>query len=90
MIQRRIVGPQDYYERSGVLALRDIRPFTTRLSEALRSSASGVVLAAAAVGTFLVPAALDLILPVSVLYAAWVLTRRVVLPIRIPGSEEMP
>ncbi len=86
MIQRQIVGPQDQYERSGAQALRDIRPFTTRLSEALRSSASGVVLAAAATGTFLFPAVLDLTLPASVFYAAWVLTRRVLLPIRLPES----
>jgi len=44
-VARRIAGPQDQYERIGAERLRDIRPFTTRLSEALRSQASGLVLA---------------------------------------------
>ena len=43
-IAHRIVRPQEQYERTGAQNLRDIRPFTTRLSEGLRSSASGLVL----------------------------------------------
>jgi intracellular multiplication protein IcmO len=87
MIPREIVGPQERYERSGVQNLRDIRPFTTRLSEALRGSASGLILAAAGAGTFIYPAVLDISLPLSCLYAAWVLTGRVKLPMRLPRSS---
>ena len=54
-IARQIVGPQEQYERSGAQSLRDIRPLTTRLSEGLRSSASGLVLGVAAAATFLEP-----------------------------------
>jgi intracellular multiplication protein IcmO len=83
---RKIVGPQDHFERSGVQSLRDIRPFTTRLSEGLKSSASGIVLAVAAGVTFFEPAVLDLTVPLSMLYALWVLTRPVKLPMRKPRS----
>ena len=89
MIPRTIVGPQDQFERTGFDSLRDIRPLTTRLSEALRSSASGFVLATMATATILWPAVLDLTLPASILYAAWVLTRRVKLPIRNPKTANM-
>ena len=44
-VARTIVGPQEQFERSGAQSLRDIRPFSTRLSAGLRSSASGLVLA---------------------------------------------
>ena len=83
-VARRIAGLQDQYERVGAERLRDIRPFTTRLSEALRSQASGLVLAVAAAATYAEPAVLDLAVPLSALYAAWVLTRRVQLPLRLP------
>jgi intracellular multiplication protein IcmO len=89
-IARRIVGPQERYERSGAQSLRDIRPFTTRLSEGLRSSASGLVLGIAAVGTFLEPAVVDITAPLYALYALWVLTRRVKLPMRLPRSAGCP
>ena len=59
-IARQIVGPQEQYERSGAQSLRDIRPLTARLSEGLRSSASGLVLGIAAGATFLEPAIFDL------------------------------
>lgn len=85
-VVRKIVGPQDQFERTGVQSLRDIRPFTTRLSEGLRSSASGIVLAVAAGVTFFEPAVLDLTVPLSMLYALWVLTRPVKLPMRKPRS----
>ena len=90
MVARQIVGPQEQYERNGVQRLRDIRPLTARLSEGLRSSASGLVLGVAAVGTFLEPAIFDLALPASALYALWVLTRRVKLPLRLPRSAACP
>jgi intracellular multiplication protein IcmO len=89
-IARRIVGPQEQYERSGAQSLRDIRPLTARLSEGLRSSASGLVLGVAAAATFLEPAIFDLTLPSSALYALWVLTRRVKLPMRLPRAAASP
>jgi intracellular multiplication protein IcmO len=90
MIPRQILGPQEQFERTGAQSLRDIRPFTARLSEALRSSASGLVLGMAAVGCFFEPAAIDLAVPASIAYAAWVLTRRVALPMRLPRSSGLP
>jgi intracellular multiplication protein IcmO len=86
MIPRQIAGPQEQYERSGAQNLRDIRPFTKRLSEALRGPVSGLVLSMAAAGTFVEPAVVDLTVPASLLYALWVLTRRVKLPMRLPRS----
>jgi intracellular multiplication protein IcmO len=90
MIPRQILGPQEQFERTGAQSLRDIRPFTVRLSEALRSSASGLVLGMAAVGCYFEPAAIDLVVPASVAYAGWVLTRRVALPMRLPRSSGLP
>lgn len=86
MIPREIQGPQERFERTGVAGLRDVRPFTTKLAEGLRSSASAMVLAGAAGATFFYPALLDLTLPGSLLYAGWVLTRRAPAPIRLPRS----
>jgi intracellular multiplication protein IcmO len=90
MIPRQIVGPQDQFERTGAQSLRDIRPVTIRLSEALQSSASGVVLGMAAVGALLEPAVINFALPASLAYAGWVLTRRVKLPMRLPLSSGLP
>ena len=86
MIPREIQGPQQRFERTGVEGLRDVRPFTTKLAEGLRSSASALVLAGTAGATFFYPALLDLTLPASLLYAGWVLTRRASAPIRLPRS----
>ena len=85
-VQRAIVGPQEQFERSGAQSLRDTRPFTTRLSEGLRSSASGIVLAVAAGATWYEPAIVNLTVPLSALYALWVLTRAPRLPLRLPWS----
>ena len=90
MIPRQIVGPQDQYERTGAQSLRDIRPLTVRLSEALQSSASGLVLGMALIGTVFEPAVVDLAVPLSLAYATWVLTRRVMLPMRVPRSSGLP
>ena len=86
MIQREIQGPQERFERTGVEGLRDVRPFTTKLAENLRSSASALILAGAAGATFFYPALLDLTLPASLAYATWVLTRRADAPVRLPRS----
>lgn len=90
MIPRQIIGPQEQFERTGAQNLRDIRPFTARLAEVLRSSASGLVLGFAAAGTFFEPAVVDITVPASLLYAVWVLTRRVALPMRLPRSAGLP
>jgi intracellular multiplication protein IcmO len=87
MIPRQIIGPQDQFERTGAQSLRDIRPFSVRLGEVLQTSASGLVLVMAAVGTYVEPAIVSIALPASLAYAAWVLTRRVKLPIRLPMSS---
>jgi intracellular multiplication protein IcmO len=86
MIPRQIVGPQEKFERSGAQSLRDIRPLTTRFSEALAAQVSGFVLAAAAGLVVLMPGTVDLLVPASCCYALWVLTRRVKLPLRLPQS----
>jgi intracellular multiplication protein IcmO len=86
MIRREVSGPQAQFERSGAEGYRDVRPTTARLSESLRSSGSGLILCGMAAATWCYPAALNLTLPASVLYAAWVLTRRVKLPLRLPRS----
>jgi intracellular multiplication protein IcmO len=88
MIRREIIGPQAQFERTGADGYRDVRPFTARLSEGLRTSGSGLILCGMAGATWFYPAALNLTLPVSALYAAWVLTRRVVLPLRLPKSAK--
>jgi len=85
-VARRIVGPQEQFERTGAQSLRDIRPFTTRLSEGLRSSASGLVLAIAAGATFFEPAVVNVTVPLSAFYALWVLTRHPKLPLRLPRT----
>lgn len=86
MIRREITGPQAQFERSGAEGFRDVRPTTARLSEALRTSGSGLILCGMAGATWFYPASLNLTFPVSALYGAWVLTRRVILPLRLPRS----
>ncbi|MBO0712555.1 MAG: type IV secretion system DNA-binding domain-containing protein, partial [Acetobacteraceae bacterium] len=89
-VARTIVGPQQQFERSGAQSLRDIRPFTTRLSEGLRGSGSGLLLAIGAGATWFEPAVIDLAVPLSALYALWVLTRTPRLPMRLPKSAYLP
>ncbi len=90
MAERQVLGPQDHYERNGNKTFRDIRPLTTRLSEALRGSVSGLVIAMTAVATWFEPAMIDLTVPAVLLYTTWVLTRAPVLPIRLPRSADRP
>ncbi|MEA2767392.1 MAG: intracellular multiplication protein IcmO [Acetobacteraceae bacterium] len=90
MIPRQIIGPQDRFERTGAQSLRDIRPFSIKLSEALQGSASGLVLGMAAIGTYVEPAIVNLALPAALGYAVWVLTRRVKLPMRLPRNSGLP
>ena len=88
MIRREVVGPQAQYERTSAESYRDVRPTTKRLREALGSSFSGVILMAAGGVSWFYPAAVELTVPIGSLYAAWVLTRRVVLPLRLPRSAK--
>jgi intracellular multiplication protein IcmO len=89
MIPREIVGPQERFERTGAQSLRDIRPLTTRLWDGLMSEASGLILAGAAGVMVLERAAIDLVVPASIAYAALVVTRRVINPLRLPASAKM-
>jgi intracellular multiplication protein IcmO len=89
-VARKIVGPQEQFERSGSQSLRDIRPFTSRLPEGLRSSASGLVLGLSAGITYFEPAVIDLSVPLSALYALWVLTRAPKPPFRLPKTADRP
>jgi intracellular multiplication protein IcmO len=84
MIPREILGPQEKFERSGVQNLRDIRPFTTRLTALFASQFS--LLGGSAGLMLLAPVTVDLIVPSALFYATWVLTRRVKLPMRLPKS----
>lgn len=84
MTARHTLGPDNQYERAGGDLYRETRGGFVRLREFLKSSASAGVLAMAAVAVAAKPGTLDLLLPASVLFASWVLTRRVVLPLRLP------
>ena len=86
MIPREITGPQEQFERTGAKSLRDVRPLTGRLMAGLTSPISGLLLGLAAAVILAMPATVDLIVPASALYATWVLTRRVTLPMRLPQS----
>ena len=86
MIPREILGPQERFERTGAQSLRDIRPLTVRLTAGLMSQASGLFLGGAACVMVLAPATVDFIVPLAILYAWWVLTRRIKLPLRLPKS----
>ena len=85
-IPREIVGPQTPFERTGAQGFRDVRPFTTRLSNALRGQASSFVLTLMAGTAWFVPAAATPAALAGVLFTAWVLTRRLTLPLRLPRS----
>ena len=78
-------GPQTHHEKSARDLHRDTRPWFHRLSQALRNgTAAGALLGASAAGVALVPATVELLFPAGVFYALWVLTRPVVLPLRLP------
>ena len=85
-IAREIVGPQDNFERTGAQGYRDIRPLSARLSEGLRSQASGMFLLLMAGTAYIVPASATPLALTGSLYAAWVLTRRLTFSIRAPRS----
>ena len=86
MIRREIAGPDAAFERSGAELYRGTRHPLVGLGHFLKGPASGVLLALAAIGVVVEPGLVDLLTPVSILYASWVLTRRVVLPLRLPKT----
>ena len=84
MTERQTVGPSREVERNGNTLYRDTRPHLVRLFEALKSDASGFVLVGGAVAVGIEPAFAVPAMAASVLFSGWVLTRRVVLPLRLP------
>ena len=84
MIRRVTLGPDANVERVGADLYRDTRTGYTRFKEFLKSGASAVVLGASAIAVAVEPGTVELLLPLSLLFATWVLTRRVVLPFRLP------
>ena len=85
-IPREIVGPQDHFERTGAQGYRDVRPLSVRMSQGLRSQASGFFLALMAGTACVAPASATPLTLAGSLYAVWVLTRRLTFPIRAPRS----
>ncbi len=82
---RDTFGPQTHHETSARDLHWDIRPWFQRLSQALQNSTvAGVLLGTCAAGVALVPATVELLVPAGVFYAAWVMTRPVVMPLRPP------
>ncbi len=84
MIRREIYGPESAHELGGAQSYRDVRSGFRGLREALASSASGLLLGMVAVGMAVEPGIIDVAVPACLLYAGWVLTRKVVLPFRLP------
>jgi len=82
---RDTFGPQTHHEKSARDLHRDTRPWFQRFSQALQNSTvAGVLLGTCAAGVALVPATVELLFPAAVFYAAWVMTRPVVMPLRPP------
>lgn len=88
-IQRQILGPQDHHERLGGGLYRDTRAASVLTYELLRGRASAAIIGAATVAAYATPALLDITAPIIGLYGAWVLCRRVTLPVRIPIGAKL-
>jgi intracellular multiplication protein IcmO len=84
MIGRQTRGPDAEHERTGSQLYRDTRTTGARIVATLKGPASGFILAAATIGVVAEPASIDALAPMALVYAAWVLTRRVMLPLRLP------
>lgn len=89
-IRREISGPQDRFEQRSGATYRDVRPTVTKALDELKSQTSALLLAGLAAATAWQPGLVDLTLPLSLLYAGWVLTRRVRLPLHLPLSAKRP
>ena len=86
MIARRTIGPDADFERSGLALYRETRSPFVRFGDFLKTGASGLILGMASIATAIEPGTIEILVPISVLYATWVLTRRVVLPLRLPKT----
>ncbi len=84
MIRREVYGPESAHELGGAQSYRDVRSGFRGVRDALASSASGLVLGMAAVAIGFEPGIIDVAVPACLFYAAWVLTRKVILPFRLP------
>lgn len=86
IITRRIDGPKDFHEQKGGLSYRDARSLSQHVGELLTTgfSAAGLVILGGL--TLLAPALTTLTLPMALAYAAYVLTRPLTLPIRLPAD----
>ena len=84
MIRREISGPQERFEQRNGAVYRDVRPTAVKLRDELKTSGSGLVMLGMAGATWWLPGLTIVTLPVSMLYAAWVLTRRLSLPLHLP------
>lgn len=86
LITRRIDGPKDFHEQKGGLSYRDTRSLSQHLGELLTTGVAAAGLIVLAVLTVVTPALTTLTFPAALAYAAYVLTRPVLLPIRLPAD----
>lgn len=86
-IRRRMDGPQDRHEQRGGIAYRDTRTLWTQFHEALTSEISAIGPVAFAALAFSVPALTTALVPLSLGYAAYVLSRGTIMPLRIPACS---
>ncbi|MFT8932313.1 MAG: type IV secretion system DNA-binding domain-containing protein [Acetobacter syzygii] len=86
-IRRRIDGPQDHHEQRAGIAYRDTRTLGAQLQEALTSEISAIGLVASAALSFSMPALTTALVPLSIAYAGYVLSRPTIMPLRLPACS---
>lgn len=86
LIRRQINGPQDFHEQSDGIAFRDTRRLGLRVAEFLSTGFSAAGLASLGVLTIVAPGATTLTVPLALIYASYVMTRPVRLPLRLPAN----
>lgn len=87
-LKRRIDGPQDHHEQRDGIAYRDTRTLGTRVLEALGTELSAVPFIGFAGLAVACPALTTLLVPPALAYAAFVLTRPTIMPLRLPASSK--
>jgi intracellular multiplication protein IcmO len=87
-LRRRIDGPQDHHEQRDGIAYRDTRTLGTRILEALSTPLSAVPFVGLAGLAIACPALTTLLVPPALAYTAFVLTRPVIMPLRLPASSK--
>lgn len=87
-LRHRIDGPQDHHEQRGGIAYRDTRTLGTRVFEALSTPLSAVPFVGLAGLAIACPALTTLLVPPALAYTAFVLTRPVIMPLRLPASSK--